>query len=75
MIKILIFFSAFIPGEAPKKIFHCVGMNVGKADIKDNKIMATGRELTYYLDPKTHEKLTHWENPWTGEKLPGLYYI
>ncbi|KAG2226983.1 hypothetical protein INT45_006390 [Circinella minor] len=64
---------AFIPGEAPKKIFHCVGMNVGKADIKDNKIMATGRELTYYLDPKTHEKLSHWENPWTGEKLPVVH--
>jgi hypothetical protein len=25
------------------------------------------RELSYYLDPKTSEKLTHWTNPFTNE--------
>lgn len=65
-------YSAFIPGEAPKKIFNCIGMNVSKAKIEDNKLKAWGKELTYYLDPKTGEKLTTWDNPWTGEKnLPG----
>lgn len=63
--------SAFIPGQPPKRIFECVGMNVGKARIENGKLLSTSRELTYYLDPVTHRKLEKWENPWTGEKLPG----
>lgn len=64
--------SAFVPGEAPKKVFSCIGMNVSKAKIEENKLKAWGKELTYYLDPKTGEKLSFWDNPWTGEKkLPG----
>lgn len=66
--------SVFIPGEAPKKLFKCVGMNVSKAKIEEGKLKVTGRELTYYLDPVTGEKLTTWDNPWTGEKnLPVVH--
>ncbi|KAI9475604.1 MAG: hypothetical protein EXX96DRAFT_573929 [Benjaminiella poitrasii] len=65
---------AFIPGQPPKKIFNCVGMNVSKAKIEEGKLKVTGRELTYYLDPVTGEKLTTWDNPWTGEKnLPVVH--
>lgn len=64
--------SAFIPGQAPKKIFKCIGMNVSKAKIEDNKLKVSGKELTYYLDPTTGAKLDRWDNPWTEEKgLPG----
>jgi hypothetical protein len=52
-------------------------MNISKAKIEDSKLKSWGKELTYYLDPKTGEKLTTWDNPWTGEKnLPGkIHYI
>lgn len=64
----------FIPGEAPKKLFQCIGMNVSKAKIEENKLKVSGKELTYYLDPITGEKLTRWDNPWTGEKdLPVVH--
>ncbi|KAI7897578.1 uncharacterized protein BX663DRAFT_547087 [Cokeromyces recurvatus] len=65
---------AFIPGQQPKKIFKCVGMNISKAKIEEGKLKVTGKELTYYLDPVTGEKLTKWDNPWTGEKdLPVIH--
>ncbi|KAG2199694.1 hypothetical protein INT47_012830, partial [Mucor saturninus] len=64
----------FIPGEAPKKLFQCVGMNVSKAKIEENKLKVSGKELTYYLDPTTGQKLSTWDNPWTGEKgLPVMH--
>lgn len=62
-----------MPNEPPKKVFKCIGMNVSRAKIEDGKLWVQGRELTYYLDPTTGEKLTRWDNPWTGEKdLPGI---
>ncbi|KAF1805647.1 hypothetical protein V8B55DRAFT_1489763 [Mucor lusitanicus] len=65
---------AFIPGQAPKKIFKCIGMNVSKAKIEDNKLKVSGKELTYYLDPTTGAKLDRWDNPWTEEKnLPVVH--
>lgn len=49
-------------------------MNVSKAKIEEGKLKATGKELTYYLDPITGEKLTTWNNPWTGENdLPVVH--
>ncbi|KAI9260093.1 hypothetical protein EDC94DRAFT_585517 [Helicostylum pulchrum] len=64
----------FIPGEQPKKLFKCVGMNVSKAKVEEGKLKVTGRELTYYLDPATGEKLNTWNNPWTGENdLPVVH--
>ncbi|KAI8329681.1 hypothetical protein BC941DRAFT_442549 [Chlamydoabsidia padenii] len=67
---------AFIPGQAPKKVFHCVGMNVAKAELDQatHQVKMTSRELTYYLDPDTFEKLVKWNNPWTLEKdLPVIH--
>ncbi|ORX56877.1 DUF1838-domain-containing protein [Hesseltinella vesiculosa] len=67
--------SAFVylPDEPPKKVFSCVGMNVAKGYLEDGKIKATSRELTYYLDPNTNEKLSHWINPWTGQQCPVVH--
>lgn len=49
-------------------------MNVSKAVIEEGKLKVTGKELTYYLDPITGEKLTTWDNPWTREKgLPVVH--
>ncbi|KAI9320084.1 hypothetical protein BX666DRAFT_1368680 [Dichotomocladium elegans] len=67
--------SAFLPDEPPKKVFYCVGMNVGKAAIANGMLQATSRELTYYCDPVTRQKLTHWDNPWTGEKSLPVVHI
>ncbi|KAG1052617.1 hypothetical protein G6F43_005262 [Rhizopus delemar] len=55
----------FIPNEPPKKLFNCVGMNVSRAKIEEGKLWTQSRELTYYLDPVTNEKLNKWDNPWT----------
>jgi hypothetical protein len=70
--------SAFIPGQAPKKVFHCVGMNVAKAELDktSNQLKMTSRELTYYLSPDSDgsSKLEKWDNPWTEEKnLPVVH--
>ncbi|KAI9029803.1 hypothetical protein CLU79DRAFT_884690 [Phycomyces nitens] len=69
---------AYLPGQPPKKVFECVGMNVSKASrSKDGSpkdmLEITGRELTYYLDPITRKKLSHWINPWTNERLPVVH--
>lgn len=49
-------------------------MNVSKAKVEEGKLKVTGRELTYYLDPTTGEKLDRWDNPWTEEKdLPVVH--
>ncbi|KAF7729965.1 hypothetical protein EC973_003378 [Apophysomyces ossiformis] len=64
---------AYLPGQPPKKVFECLGMNVSKAYIENGKLLSTSRELTYFLDPVTHQKLDKWENPWTEEKLPVIH--
>ncbi|KAI8388302.1 uncharacterized protein BYT42DRAFT_559631 [Radiomyces spectabilis] len=64
---------AFIPGQPPKRVFECVGMNVARATVEDGKLYVTSRELTYFLDPTTHEKLDEWVNPWTNETLPVIH--
>ncbi|CEG74767.1 hypothetical protein RMATCC62417_09922 [Rhizopus microsporus] len=64
-----------MPNEPPKKVFKCIGMNVSRAKIEDGKLWVQGRELTYYLDPTTGEKLTKWDNPWTGEKDLAVVHI
>ncbi|CAO3699105.1 unnamed protein product [Rhizopus stolonifer] len=63
-----------MPDQPPKKIFQCLGMNVSRAQVEEGKLKSQGRELTYYLDPITGEKLDKWDNPWTGEKdLPVVH--
>ncbi|KAI7869748.1 hypothetical protein BDF14DRAFT_1780431 [Spinellus fusiger] len=69
--------TAYIPGERPKHLFNCIGMNVSRAirytSADKDTLQTTSRELTYYLDPVTGEPLSQWENPWTKEQLPVIH--
>ncbi|MBD2194311.1 MULTISPECIES: DUF1838 domain-containing protein [Calothrix] len=65
---------AFIPGERRKLLFKILGMSVSRCIATEaGKWDFTSRELTYYLDPETGEKLHKWENPWTGETVPVMH--
>ncbi|MBW4541109.1 MAG: DUF1838 domain-containing protein [Myxacorys chilensis ATA2-1-KO14] len=65
---------AFVPGEKRKRLFDMVGMSVSRClATEENSWTFTSRELTYYLDPKTGEKLHTWKNPWTEEVLPVMH--
>jgi hypothetical protein len=65
---------AFMPGEKRTHLFKIVGMSVSRCIATDAESWDfTSRELTYYLDPKTGEKLDRWENPWTGETVSVMH--
>jgi hypothetical protein len=65
---------AFVPGEKRKRLFKMVGMSVSRClPTAENSWEFTSRELTYYLDPETGEKLQTWQNPWTEEILPVMH--
>jgi hypothetical protein len=65
---------AFVPGEKRKRLFKMVGMSVSRClPTEENCWEFTSRELTYYLDPETGEKLQTWKNPWTEEVLPVMH--
>lgn len=51
-----------------------VGMSVSRCLLtEENCWEFTSRELTYYLDPATNEKLQTWKNPWTEEVVPVMH--
>lgn len=65
---------SFIPGEKRKLLFKMLGVSVSRCiPTAEGSWDFTSRELTYYLDPKTGEILRHWQNPWTGEKVPVIH--
>lgn len=65
---------AFVPGEKRQRLFKMVGMSVSRClPVEENRWSFTSRELTYYLDPQTEEKLQTWKNPWTEETLPVVH--
>lgn len=65
---------AFVPGEKRRRLFKMVGMSVSRClPVEENRWDFTSRELTYYLDPETEEKLQTWKNPWTEEDLPVMH--
>jgi hypothetical protein len=65
------------PGEPDRLLFAVEGMNIRQcgplkgtaADGKDGSFKMTTREILLYEDPKTHEVLRTWENPWTGKQV------
>lgn len=62
---------AFEPGKPKQHLFQIVGMSVARCLANsDGSWQFTSRELNFYLDPSSGEKLDSWENPWTGEVLP-----
>ncbi|WP_348243944.1 DUF1838 domain-containing protein [Leptolyngbya sp. DQ-M1] len=65
---------SFVPGEKRQCLFKMVGMSVSRClPTEENCWAFTSRELTYYLDPKTGEKLQTWTNPWTEETVPVMH--
>lgn len=65
-------------GEADKKLFNVEGINVrtcGK--VSDPKrgdgVRSVSREILLYLDPKTNQVLSKWNNPWTGQTVDVLH--
>lgn len=65
---------SFVPGEKRQRLFKMVGMSVSRClPVEENYWAFTSRELTYYLDPETGEKLQTWKNPWTDEILPVMH--
>ncbi len=65
---------SFVPGEKRQRLFKMVGMSASRClPTEENQWAFTSRELTYYLDPETEEKLQTWKNPWTEEVLPVMH--
>jgi hypothetical protein len=59
-------------GEADKKLFNVMGMNVRTCGaITDPErgpgVRSVSRELLIYTDPATGKTLSKWTNPWTDE--------
>jgi hypothetical protein len=59
-----------MPGETARHLFDVVGMNVARcARDGRGRWYQTSRELMYYLDPRTGQRLERWTNPWTGAEV------
>lgn len=65
---------SFVPGEKRQRLFKMVGMSVSRCiPTEKDSWDFTSRELTYYLDPESGEKLETWKNPWTEEVVPVMH--
>ncbi len=67
-----------VRGEPDRRLFRVEGMNVRTCGSVEHPEYGTGyrqvsREVMLYLDPDTHEVLSHWDNPWTGETVEVLH--
>lgn len=65
-------------GEADKRMFGTVGMNIRTCVSVDGGKKGIGyrlvsKEILLYLDPRTGEALETWENPWTGTTVDVLH--
>ena len=65
---------SYVPKERQKKLFTVVGANVARCQkLADGSWYFTSRELQYYLDPKTGQRLDQWKNPWTQKVVPVMH--
>ncbi len=65
---------AFVPDEKTNCLFSMVGVNVSRClPTEEGSWQFTSRELTYYLDPETGEKLHQWKNSWTKEVVTVMH--
>lgn len=65
-------------GEADKRLFKVLGMNVRACKAIDDPKTGKGfrlvsREVLIYLDPVTGQILRRWTNPWTGKEVEVLH--
>jgi hypothetical protein len=60
----------YMPQQKPELLFKFIGFNVARClKTDDGSWQLLTRELSYYLDPQTDEKLSKWTNPYSGEIL------
>lgn len=59
----------YLPQQQPELLFKILGFNIARCIKKDNDWVLLTRELMYYLDPITGEKLSEWKNPYTNETV------
>lgn len=64
---------AFVPDEAPRRVFGLLGMNIARCLRVGERWHLTSRELMYYLDPTSGAVLDRWTNPWTTEIVPVVH--
>jgi hypothetical protein len=65
-------------GEADKKLFRILGMNIRQCMTVDGGPRGIGfrqvsREIMLYLDPKTGAVVDEWENPWLNKTVKVLH--
>ncbi len=66
---------AVIPGERPRRLFGLVGMNIARCVRGAEGFTLTSRELLFYLDPRTGERLDQWTNPWEPETSVPVVHV
>jgi hypothetical protein len=60
----------YVAQQQPALLFKFIGFNVARCvQNNDGSWLLLSRELSYYLDPTTEEKLTFWTNPFTLEQV------
>ncbi len=57
------------PGETNKHLFGFEGLNVGRGVRIDGGYELLGRECAFYLDPRSREILSTWDNPRTEQAV------
>lgn len=65
---------AEIPGKPPQLLFLFAGLDITRC-VKNpaQGYTIAGRELSYYLDPTTGQKIDRWYNPFTSETVPVVH--
>lgn len=57
------------PGETNKHLFGFEGLNVARAVSVDGGYELLARETAFYLDPRSREILSSWDNPMTEQSV------
>ena len=66
--------SYFIPRRKTRTLFQLVGASVSRcAKDKRGQWYQSSRELMYYLDPESGERVDTWRNPLTTEEVPVVH--
>jgi hypothetical protein len=67
-----------VPGERDRLLFKVEGMNIRQCGPLAGEESGPGfkmvtREILLYLDPKTGEVLSEWQNPWTDKSVKVIH--
>jgi hypothetical protein len=66
---------AWIPNDKNHLLFNTYGIGSSRIEFsrEENGFRFHHREVLYYLDPRTHEVLREWANPFTGRRVEVLH--